>query len=69
MNSVLSPIVSEFEIQQAADRYDLWFGSKVEASRLADDSGTPRYSTDEVARRLGQVIKAAEAKYALRRLA
>ena len=70
MNAVLSPIVSEFETQEAADRYDQWFRSKVEASlRLADDSSTPRYSTDEVVRRMGQVIKAAEAKHAPRRLA
>lgn len=70
MNAVLSPIVSEFETQEAADSYDQWFRSKVEASlRLADDPQTPRYSTDEVARRMAQVIKAAETKHAPRRLA
>ncbi len=70
MNAVLSPIVSEFETQETADRYDQWFRSKVRASlRLADDPNTPRYSTDEVARRMAQVIKAAETEHASRRLA
>jgi len=70
MSAVLSPIVSEFETQEAADSYDQWLRAKVEASlRLADDSSTPRYSTDEVARRMAQVIKAAEMKHASRRLA
>ena len=70
MNVHLSPIVSEFETQEAADHHDQWFRSKVEASlRLADDSTTPRHSTDEVALRMGQVIKAAKAKHAPRRLA
>ena len=70
MNAVLSPIVSEFETQEAADSHDQWFRSKVEASLcLADDPTTPRHSTDEVARRMAQVIKAAESKHATRRLA
>ena len=70
MNAVLSPIVSEFETQEAADSYDHWFRAKVEASlRLADDPSTPRYSTDEVVRRMAQVIKAAETKHAPRHLA
>jgi len=70
MSKVLSPIVSEFETQEASDSYDQWFKSKVEASlRLADEPNTPRYSTDEVAQRMGQIIKAAEAKHATRRLA
>jgi hypothetical protein len=70
MNAILSPIVSEFATQEVADDYDLWFRSKVEASlRLSDDDSTPRYSTDEVARRMNQVIKRAEAKHVARRLA
>ena len=70
MNATLSPIVSEFDTQEAADRHDQWFRTKVEASlRLADDPTTPRHSTDEVARRMGHVIKATEAKHAPRRLA
>lgn len=70
MSTPLSPIVSEFETQEAANSYDQWFKSKVEASlRLADDPNAPRYCTDEVAQRMGQIIKAAEAKHATRRLA
>ena len=70
MSTVLSPIVSEFETQEAADSYDQWFRAKVEASlRQADDPNTSRHSTDEVVRRMAQVIKAAETKYAPRRLA
>ena len=70
MIAILSPIVSEFETQEAADSYDQWFRTKVEASlQMADNPSTPRYSTDEVARRMGQVIKAAEAKLAPRCLA
>ena len=70
MKAALSPIVSEFETQEAADHHDQWFRTKVEASlRLADDPTSPRHSTDEVARRMGHVIKAAEAKHAPRRLA
>ena len=70
MSAVLSPIVSEFETQEDADSYDQWFRSKVEASLLlADDSNTPRHSTDEVARRMAKVIKAAETKHAPRRVA
>ena len=70
MNQSLSPIVSEFETQEASDSHDQWFRAKVEASlRLADDPATPRHSTDEVARRMAKVIKTAEAKHAPRRLA
>ncbi len=70
MNAVLSPIVSEFATQEVADSYDQWFRSKVEASvLLADNPDTPRYSTDEVARRMNQVIKVAQEKHATRRLA
>lgn len=70
MRAVLFPIVSTFETQEASDSYDEWFRSKVEASlRLADDPNTPRYSTDEVACLMAQVIKAAEMKHASRSLA
>ena len=70
MNALLSPIVSEFETQEAADSYDKWFRSKVEASlRAADDPTTPRYSTDDVARRMAKIIKAAETKHVSRHLA
>lgn len=32
MNAVLSPIVSEFETQEAADSYDVWFRAKIQKS-------------------------------------
>lgn len=70
MNTVLNPIVSEFESEEAAASYDHWFRSKVEASLAkADDPSTPRLSSDEVMRKLDATIKAAEARYASRRLA
>ena len=70
MNAVLLPIVAEFETQEAADSHDQWFKSRVEASlRLADNPSTSRHSADEVARRMAQVIKAADAKHAPHRLA
>jgi len=70
MRTALSSIVSEFAIQEDADSYGHWFRAKVEASlRLADDPNTSRHSTDEVVRRMAQVIKAAETKYYPGRLA
>ena len=64
MSAALSPIVSEFETQESADSHDRWFRAKVAASLcLADDPHTPRYSTDEVVRRMAQVIKAARQQY------
>jgi hypothetical protein len=49
MNAVLSPIVSEFETQEAADSYDQWFRSKVQE---ALDDTRPGIPHDEVARRM-----------------
>lgn len=49
MNTVLSPIVSEFETQEAADSYDLWFRAKVQQ---ALDDTRPGIPHDEVARRM-----------------
>lgn len=62
MNAVLSPIVSEFETDEQAASYDRWFRAKVErAVALADDPSTPRYTTDEVARRMSRIIEASQA--------
>jgi hypothetical protein len=70
MNAVLDPIVSEFETQEQADSYDRWFRVKVEQSLAkANDPLTPRYTTDEVMRRMDKIIKAVEAKHAAHRLA
>ncbi|MFC7410977.1 MULTISPECIES: stability determinant [Hydrogenophaga] len=65
MNVALDPIVSEFSTQQEADAHDQWFRARVEAAlRRADDPETPRFSTDEVMRRMDAVIHAAEAGHA-----
>ena len=49
MSAVLSPIVSEFETQEAADSYDQWFRAKVQE---ALDDTRPGIPHDEVARRM-----------------
>ena len=70
MQAVLDPKVSEFETDAQAASYDRWFRAKVErALKQADDPATPKYSTDEVMQRMDNIIKAAEAKHAARRLA
>ena len=45
MSAVLSPIVSEFETQEAADAYDVWFRAKVQASI---DDPSPSIPHDQV---------------------
>lgn len=67
MSTVLSPIVSEFATVEEAESYDRWFRAKVQKS--LDSKDTRRYSTDEVMQRMEEIIKAAEAKHAQRRLA
>lgn len=58
MSTTIDPIVSEFATQEEADAYDLWLRAKVEAStQLADNPATPRFTTDEVMRKMDQVIK------------
>lgn len=70
MNAVLSPIVSEFETDEQAASYDRWFRAKVErALVLADNPGTPRYTSDEVARRMSRIVETAQAANAARHLA
>jgi hypothetical protein len=70
MNAVLDPLVSEFSTEEEAASYDRWFRVKVEQSIVeANNPATPRYTTDEVMRRMDKIIKAAEAKHAANRLA
>lgn len=45
MNTVLSPIVSEFATQEETDVYDLWFRAKVQKSL---DSKIPLIPHDQV---------------------
>ncbi len=66
----LDPKVCEFETDALAASYDRWFRAKVErALKQANDPATLKYSTDEVMLRMDNIIKAAEAKHAARRLA
>lgn len=62
MNTERAPqrdsITSEFESDAAAANYDQWFRTKVQKSlALADDPRTPRYSSDEVMRRVHDSFK------------
>ena len=41
MNSVLSPIVSEFETEEQGANYDQWFRSKVEEALLSEKPRLP----------------------------
>lgn len=55
----LSPIVSEFETDEQATCYDLWFRAKVQASLAKPGPGVPH---DEVMARMDAIIDAAERK-------
>ncbi|MDP2152919.1 MAG: hypothetical protein Q8J66_04590 [Methylotenera sp.] len=41
MNTLLSPIVSEFETEEAANAYDTWFRAKVQKSMDSREEGIP----------------------------
>lgn len=70
MPTVLNPIASEFPSDEAAASYDRWFRAKVEQSLAkADDPATPRYSSDEVMRKVGATIQTVQASHAERHLA
>lgn len=49
----LSPIVSEFETQEEADAYDLWFRAKVEAALADKRPGVPH---DEAMAEMRRII-------------
>ena len=53
MNTLLDPIVSEFETQEQADAYDVWFRAKVQE---AIDSKRPRIPHDQVMAEMWAVI-------------
>jgi hypothetical protein len=70
MNAVFTPIESEFSSAEQEQAYDRWLTEKVAASLAkADDPLTPRYSTDEVMRRMDAIVQAAQARHASSRLA
>ena len=54
MNAVLSPIISEFETQEAADSYDAWFRAKVQESL---DDPRPRIPHDVVMAKMRALLK------------
>jgi hypothetical protein len=58
MNAVLSPIVSEFETQEAADSYDAWFRAKVQESR---DDPRPSIPHDVVMAKMRALLKSKSA--------
>jgi len=54
MNTVLDPLVSEFETEEQAQSYDRWLRAKVAAS-LADSR--PAIAHDEVERRMEERLE------------
>lgn len=70
MNTVLSPIESQFATTDEADAYDVWFRAKVEKSlELADQPNAVRLSHDEVMSKARTRIEAKIKENAARRLA
>ena len=70
MSTILDPIESEFASQEAEETYSTWFVAKVEAAIAnADSKISQRFTSDEVARKMDLLIKAAEIKNASRRMA
>lgn len=54
-DSQLSPLVSEFDTQEQADRYDSWFRDKVHASM---NSAKPKIAHDAAVARLNAGLEA-----------
>lgn len=70
MNTVLSPLESEFATTDEADAYDVWFRAKVEKSlQLADVPNSVRIPHDEVMSKARARIEAKLKENATRRLA
>jgi hypothetical protein len=57
MNAVLDPIISEFETENQAASYDLWFRGQVQQ---ALDSKAPRIPHDQVMAEMEAIIVKAE---------
>lgn len=53
-NTTLDPRISEFQTQEQADSYDLWFRAKVQE---AVDSKKPRIPHDQVMAEMWAVIE------------
>jgi hypothetical protein len=63
MNAVLSPIVSEFETEEEAKNYDLWFRAKVQESL---DDPRPSLPHDEAMARVEKLLNEKRASRAAR---
>jgi hypothetical protein len=50
----LDPIISEFESDEAAEAYDVWFRAKVQASLDSDEPDIPH---EQVMREIGDIIE------------
>lgn len=61
MNTLLDPIVSEFETQEQADAYDVWFRAKVQE---AIDSPHPSLPHDAAMARVDSLLAEMRAKRA-----
>lgn len=59
MNTVLSPIVSEFETEEQATSYDRWF----RAVQASIDDPTPSIPHDQVMAEIDAIIERAEQKH------
>lgn len=57
MNAILDPIISEFETENQAASYDLWFRGQVQQ---ALDSKMPRIPHDQVMAEMQAIIVQAE---------
>lgn len=53
MSAALSPIVSEFETQEASDAYDLWYREKVSKSM---NSNQPLLAHDQVKAEIRELL-------------
>lgn len=60
MSTALDPRISEFETQEQADSYDLWFRRKVQE---AIDDPRPGVPHDEVMGKMDDLIAALESKH------
>jgi hypothetical protein len=70
MNTVLSPIESQFATTDEAEAYDIWFRAKVEKSlAIADQPDSVRIPHDEVMSKARARIEAKMKENAARRLA
>ncbi len=60
MNTSISPIVSEFETEEQAASYDVWFRAKVQASL---DDPRPSIPHDQVMAEIDAIIAEAEKQH------